>query len=99
MLPKPQARRFAIYGTIIFVALLSPVPLIGTAVNGAQRWIGSGAFRPQPSEFLKPFFAASPAWVLSLRPHDQSPPVLPLSFVLPRVMSVLLTAQPLLGHP
>src|SRR3546814_13969644 len=55
MLPKPQARRFAIYGTIIFVALLFLVPLIGTAVNGAQRWIGSGAFRLQPSEFLKPF--------------------------------------------
>src|SRR3546814_3683442 len=55
MLPKPQARRFAIYGTIAFVALLFLVPLIGTAVNGAQRWIGSGVFRLQPSEFLKPF--------------------------------------------
>src|SRR3546814_4560543 len=54
MLPKPQARRFAIYGTIAFVALLFLVPLIGTAVNGAQRWIGSGVFRLQPSEFLKP---------------------------------------------
>src|SRR3546814_18871157 len=67
MLPKPQARLFAIYGTIIFVALLFLVPLIGTAVNGAQRWIGSGAFRLQPSEFLKHFFAVSLAWIFSLR--------------------------------
>src|SRR3546814_9509580 len=80
MLPKPQARRFAIYGTIAFVALLFLVPLIGTAVNGAQRWIVSGVFRLQPSEFLKPFFAVSLACVLSLLLHDQSLPVVPLSF-------------------
>ncbi|SKB50615.1 FtsW/RodA/SpoVE family cell cycle protein [Sphingopyxis flava] len=98
MLPKPQARRFAIYGTMIFLALLFLVPLIGTSVNGAQRWIGSGMFRLQPSEFLKPFFAVSLAWVLSLRLHDQSLPVVPLSFVLTGVIAVLLMAQPDLGQ-
>src|SRR3546814_1684907 len=98
MLPKPQARRFAIYGTIIFVALLFLVPLIGTAVNGAQRWIGSGAFRLQPSEFLKPFFAVSLAWILSLRLHDQNLPVVPLSFVLTGVIAVLLMGRPDLGQ-
>src|SRR3546814_6825553 len=75
MLPKPQARRFAIYGTVVFLFLLFLVPLAGTSVNGAQRWLGSGALRLQPSEFLKPFFAVSLAWVLSLRLHDQSLPV------------------------
>ena len=35
MLPKPQARRFAIYGTIVFLFLLFLVPLVGTSVNGA----------------------------------------------------------------
>src|SRR3546814_15386001 len=94
MLPKPQARRFAIYGTIAFVALLFLVPLIGTAVNGAQRWIGSGVFRLQPSEFLKPFFAVSPAWVLSLRLPDQGLPLVPPAFLLTEVIAVLQ-----LGHP
>nr|WP_245836565.1 putative peptidoglycan glycosyltransferase FtsW [Sphingopyxis indica] len=98
MLPKPQARRFAIYGTLTCLALLFLVPLIGTSVNGAQRWIGSGAFRFQPSEFLKPFFAVSLAWVLSLRLHDQSLPVVPLSFVLTGVIAVLLMGQPDLGQ-
>jgi cell division protein FtsW len=98
MLPKPQARRFAIYGTLFFLFLLFLVPLIGTAVNGAQRWIGSGVFRLQPSEFLKPLFAVSLAWILSLRLQDQSLPVVPLSFVLTGVIAALLMAQPDLGQ-
>ncbi len=98
MLPKAQARRFAIYGTLTFLALLFLVPLIGASVNGAQRWIGSGMFRLQPSEFLKPFFAVALAWVLSLRLHDQTLPVVPLSFVLTGVIAVLLMGQPDLGQ-
>ncbi len=98
MLPKPQARRFAIYGTITFVFLLFMVPLIGTTVNGAQRWIGSGIFRLQPSEFLKPFFAVSLAWILSLRLHDQNLPVVPLSFVFTGIVAILLMSQPDLGQ-
>ena len=98
MLPKPQARRFAIYGTITFVFLLFMVPLIGTTVNGAQRWIGSGIFRLQPSEFLKPFFAVSLAWILSLRLHDQNLPVVPLSFVFTGIIAILLMSQPDLGQ-
>jgi cell division protein FtsW len=98
MLPKPQARRFAIYGTIVFLVLLFLVPLLGASVNGAQRWLGSGALRLQPSEFLKPFFAVSLAWILSLRLHDQSLPVVPLSFVLTGIIAVLLMGQPDLGQ-
>ena len=98
MLPKPQARRFAIYGTIAFLVLLFLVPLVGTSVNGAQRWIGSGVFRLQPSEFLKPFFAVSLAWVLSLRLHDQSLPVVPLALALTGVIALLLMGQPDLGQ-
>jgi cell division protein FtsW len=98
MLPKPQARRFAIYGTLAFLVLLFLVPLVGTSVNGAQRWIGSGMLRLQPSEFLKPFFAVSLAWILSLRLHDQSLPVVPLSLVFTGIIAVLLMGQPDLGQ-
>jgi cell division protein FtsW len=98
MLPKPQARRFAIYGTILFLALLFLVPLFGTTVNGAQRWLGSGAARLQPSEFLKPMFAVSLAWILSLRISDDTLPVVPLSFVLTGVIALLLMNQPDLGQ-
>ncbi len=98
MLPKPQARRGAIYGMTAFLFLLFLVPLVGAEVNGAQRWLGSGLFRLQPSEFLKPFFAVSLAWILSLRLHDQSLPVVPLSFVFTGIIALLLMGQPDLGQ-
>jgi cell division protein FtsW len=44
MLPKAQAKRFAIWGTVTFLGLLFLVPLVGNEVNGAQRWLGSGMF-------------------------------------------------------
>jgi len=98
MLPKPQAKRFAIWGTAIFLALLFLVPLVGTEVNGAQRWLGSGMMRLQPSEFLKPMFSVSVAWLLSLRMQDERLPLIPLTFVLTGVIALLLMAQPDLGQ-
>src|SRR3546814_21178825 len=97
MLPKPQARRFAIYGTIVFLFLLFLVPLVGASVNGAQRWLGSGVLRLQPYEFLKPFFAVSLAWLLSLRLHDQTLTVVPLAAALTRFFPLPLMAQTALG--
>jgi cell division protein FtsW len=98
MLPKHLARRMAIYGAVFFTILLVLVPLIGTNVNGAQRWLGSGAFRIQPSEFLKPFFAVTLAWILSLRLHDETLPVMPISLGLTGVIAVLMMLQPDLGQ-
>lgn len=98
MLPKPQARRFAIYGMALFLALLFLVPIMGTTVNGAQRWVGSGLFRLQPSEFLKPMFAVSLGWIVAQRLHDPRLPVVSLSVVLTGIIAVLLMSQPDLGQ-
>ena len=98
MLPKQQAKRFAIWGAVIFLGLLFLVPLVGTEVNGAQRWLGSGFMRLQPSEFLKPMFAVSVAWLLSLRMQDERLPMIPLTFVLTGIIAVLLMGQPDLGQ-
>lgn len=97
MLPKEQARRFSIVMCVFFLALLFLVPVIGTSVNGARRWIGYG-LTIQPSEFLKPFFAVTLAWILSWKVRDPSLPVAPLSFVLLGVICVLLMMQPNLGE-
>lgn len=98
MLPKQQAKRFAIWGAVTFLGLLFLVPLVGTEVNGAQRWLGSGFMRLQPSEFLKPMFAVAVAWLLSLRMQDERLPMIPLTFVLTGVIAVLLMGQPDLGQ-
>lgn len=98
MLPKEQARRFAILAAIGAFALLFLVPIMGHSVNGAQRWIGYGFATLQPGEFLKPFYAVSVGWLLSLRVKDQSLPVVSLSFILTGVVALLLMMQPNLGQ-
>ena len=98
MLPRVVARRFALFGAAFFTVMLAAVPLIGVEVNGASRWIGVGISQFQPSEFLKPFFVVSLAWLLSLKVEDESLPVVPLSALLVGVIAVLLMKQPDFGQ-
>ncbi len=98
MLPKEQARRFAILGAVAAIILLFLVPVFGKSVNGAQRWIGYGFATIQPGEFLKPLYAVALAWLLSLRIKDPALPVIPLSIVLTGIIAVLMMMQPNLGE-
>jgi cell division protein FtsW len=95
-LPKDTARRAAILlGAAMLVGLML-VPLVGSEVNGARRWLNLG-ISLQPSEFLKPAFAVVMAWILSWRVRD---PKLPVTAVATGVMVVvggLLMAQPDFG--
>ena len=70
MMPKDRARRLSLFGAGFFLILLIFVPIIGPQVNGARRWINIGVGQLQPSEFLKPFYVVSMAWLLSLRESD-----------------------------
>jgi cell division protein FtsW len=47
------------------IGALVLVPVIGSEVNGARRWLNVG-LSLQPSEFLKPAFAIALAWILSV---------------------------------
>jgi cell division protein FtsW len=98
MLPKPTARRLSILGAILFTILLFLVPLIGEEVNGARRWLGVGFTQFQPSEFLKPLFIVSIAWLLSLKARDPSLPMVPLTAVITGIVALLLMQQPNLGE-
>jgi len=98
MLPKDIARRFCLGGAAFFTVMLAAVPLIGNTVNGARRWIGVGPLQMQPSEFLKPLFVVSIAWLLSLRQQDKSLPVIPLSGLLTGLVALLLMKQPDFGQ-
>ena len=82
MLPKDRARRLSLFGAAFFFVLLIFVPILGPEINGAKRWISFGVSQVQPSEFLKPFFVVSMAWLLSLKDSDKSLPVFPLSAAL-----------------
>lgn len=98
MLPKITARRFALAGAAFFTVMLAAVPLIGVEKNGATRWIGVGISQFQPSEFLKPLFVVAIAWLLSLRQHDKSLPVIPLTGALVGMIAILLMKQPDFGQ-
>ena len=98
MLPRDQARRLALAGAAFFSVLLVFVPILGSEANGAQRWIGYGFARIQPSEFLKPCFVVAMAWLLSLRAQDRSLPVIPLSGVIVAVIALFLMKQPDFGQ-
>ncbi|WP_333837061.1 FtsW/RodA/SpoVE family cell cycle protein [Novosphingobium sp.] len=93
MLPKETARRSAILLAGVMIVALMLVPLIGTEVKGAKRWI----LGIQPSEFLKPGFAIAVAWILSWKARDTQMPVIRLSMALIAVVGALLMAQPDFG--
>jgi cell division protein FtsW len=98
MLPKPTARRLSILGAILFMVLLFLVPIFGVEVNGARRWLGAGFAQFQPSEFLKPLFIVTIAWLLSFKEKDKALPMVPLTAVLTGIVALLLMRQPNLGE-
>lgn len=96
MLPKETARRAGIVLGFAMLVGLMLVPLVGTSVNGARRWLNLG-MSLQPSEFLKPAFAICMAWILSWRVRDPGLPVIAVSTGLMGLIAVLLMAQPDFG--
>jgi len=98
MLPKDVARRASITGAAIFTLLLALVPVIGVEANGARRWIGAGGLQFQPSEFLKPLFVVTIAWLLSLRAQDRTLPVFPLTGLITGCIAAILMKQPDFGQ-
>lgn len=97
MLPGELVRRGAIVlgGAMLFALCL--VPIFGTEVNGARRWLAAGVTF-QPSEFLKPAFAVVCAWVLSWRTRDPNLPVIRISACMLGMIVLLLLLQPNLGE-
>ena len=97
MQPRDRLRRLSLIGAVVCVVALALVPWLGAEVNGAKRWLNLGVGQFQPSEFLKPFFVVSTAWLLSLRETDKSLPIFTLSAVTVAIVAVLLMRQPDFG--
>ncbi|SEL43392.1 cell division protein FtsW [Sphingomonas palmae] len=98
MLPVTLARRMSLVGAGICVALLAVTPFVGMTVNGARRWIGFGFAQFQPSEFLKPFFVVTVAYLLSLKARDEELPATVITAGLTGLVALLLMMQPDFGQ-
>lgn len=95
-LPRELARRAGIVLGFAMIFALLLVPVIGTNVNGARRWLNLGVSL-QPSEFLKPAYAIAMAWILAWKVRDPRLPVMTITFGMMLVVSVLLMLQPDFG--
>lgn len=98
MLPIGVARRFALIGAAVCVAMLAATPFVGVQVNGARRWLGVGVAQFQPSEFLKPFFIVTTAWLLSLKAREGDLPLVTITAAMTALVGGLLMMQPDFGQ-
>lgn len=86
----------AIAGALLLVVL---IPGIGISVNGSTRWLGSGPFRVQPSEFAKLAVIVFSAELLARRAnhmHDFKQTLMPVIYVV-GALAALVMLQPDMG--
>ncbi|WP_417450492.1 putative lipid II flippase FtsW [Kordiimonas sp.] len=98
MMSTAMVRRMAVLGLPVMMGLMALTLLIGPEIKGATRWLQIGSFTLQPSEFLKPFFIVTTAWVLSSHFTDEKIPAKRVSFGLYLLVVMLLVLQPDFGQ-
>ena len=71
--------------------------VVGMEIKGARRWISLPGMSVQPSEFLKPCFAVTAAWLLSEGRKSRHFPGMLLAGGICALILVLLKSQPDIG--
>jgi len=97
LLEPLNARRFAVLVLAGSLAAMVFIIFAGYEAKGAQRWLRFGSFSLQPSEFLKPAFIVTAAWLFS-RTRAQAPLARLFAFVIYGLIVILLMKQPDLGQ-
>ena len=83
---------------VISFIFLVMVPIVGTEVKGAKRWLNFYFFNLQPIEILKPFFILMTVRILTYDKFRNTQVKYFLSFILLSSIIVLLIDQPDLGQ-
>lgn len=92
-------RRLAVMGFGASLLVCLALPAIGTDFGkGAIRWISLGVLTVQPSEFLKPAFVGTAAWIMAGTFERKGPPGKFLSFLLAGACAAMLALQPDFGQ-
>jgi cell division protein FtsW len=90
-------RRLALAGFIVSLLLLAYTIIGGVEIKGARRWLSLPGLSLQPSEFVKPTFAVSCAWLLAQYRLRPSFPGHWIALLLYLLVVGLLVKQPDLG--
>jgi cell division protein FtsW len=97
MLSARDIRRLAIVGCVIALGLTASTMVIGMEIKGARRWISLPGMSVQPSEFLKPCFAVTAAWLMSEARKSPRFPGRLIACAICGLILMLLKSQPDIG--
>jgi len=99
MMAPQTVRRLAVVGFAASFAALAMLPFLGTDFGkGAVRWYSLGFASVQPSEFLKPVFIVTAAWMMSAAEEINGVPGRLWSFLTTVAIVFLLAMQPDFGQ-
>ncbi len=99
MLSPTAIRRIGVAGFAAAFLALAFLPFFGTDFGkGAVRWYSLGFASVQPSEFLKPGFVVTAAWLMAAAQDINGPPGRLWSFILAVMIVSLLALQPDFGQ-
>lgn len=97
-LMSPRKVRLLAAGLLaIFLPMLVATSFFGTEVKGAARWIHIFGLSVQPSEFVKPLFAITAAWLFARQCERKGFPALSVNVLLYGLIIVFLVMQPDIG--
>ena len=99
MMAPRTLRRLSVLGFGASLVAVMLLPLLGTDFGkGAVRWYSFGFASVQPSEFLKPVFVVTSAWLMAAADEPGGPPGRLASFGLALLVIGFLALQPDFGQ-
>lgn len=97
LLTPRQVRWLALGLLAVFLPLLAATLAVGVEIKGATRWIHIPGLSIQPSEFIKPLFAVTAAWLFSRQCERRGFPALSVNMALFGAIVLCLVGQPDIG--
>ena len=97
LLSPRRIRTLAAIMLAVFIPLLMLTPFIGVEIKGAVRWIHFPGLSIQPSEFIKPFFTVTAAWLFTRQCERKGFPALSVNVSIYLLIVTFLVMQPDIG--